>query len=831
VNLAPDEPIRILRVIARLNVGGPALHVSYLTKELDQRGYETTLAAGSVGEGEGSMEYVARELGITPLAIPLLQREISPLRDVATVRHLIGLIKHLRPHVLHTHTAKAGAVGRAAALLAGDARPKVVVHTFHGHVLRGYFSPEVTEGFRLLERRFARVSDALIAVSPEVKDDLVRLGVAPAEKISVIRLGLDLSGRIRASPEDGRAIRARFGIPQDRFLIGWLGRMTEIKKVGNLLAALALLRSRGVEAELMLVGDGPLREELERTAIELGISDSCHFAGFSEQVSAFLGAFDAVALSSANEGTPVTLIEALAAEVPVVSTDVGGVSDVVQHKVSGFLVPPGDTSAISRSLEELASSADLRRNFGRAGRAYVLPRYSVPRLVDDLDSLYRSLLQEAAPRSHRRIDAISQQLTPALPGAARIGRAPERQRLRIVLVSQYFPPEIGATQSRMQAFAEYLSARGHDVTVIAEFPNHPHGVIPQEFRGRFYADDRSNAYRVLRVWVKASPEKNQVTRIEFYLSFMAAATAVAPVAGKADVVLATSPPLFAGVAGLAIARLNRAPFVLDVRDLWPAAAVSLNQISIASATHVGERLERWLYRASAAVVSVTRPFCAHIDAIRQRTPTTALIPNGTLELFFANGQVAPERLGLPEGRFVVTFAGTHGIAQGLASVLDSAAIADEVEFAFVGDGPVKESLVADAAERGLKNVSFHPQVALEEMPPILAASDALLVPLSSHETFTQFVPSKMIDYMASGKPILLSAGGEAARLLQASGAGVVVKPESPEDLARAARWLAGNREAAAAMGVAGRAFARKRLRQEQAERLEQLLLDVVGSRR
>jgi glycosyltransferase involved in cell wall biosynthesis len=826
-SLAPDEPVRVLRVIARLNVGGPALHVSYLTRELDRRGYETTLAAGSVGEGEGSMEYVARELGVEPLAIPLLQREISPLRDAATVRHLVGVIRDLRPHVLHTHTAKAGAVGRAAAVLAGSARPKVVVHTFHGHVLRGYFTPPVTEAFRQLERRFARVSDALIAVSPEVKADLVRLGVAPPGKISVIRLGLDLDGRIRAGDDEARAIRARFGIPADGFLVGWLGRMTEIKRVEDLLGALAVLRSRGVPADVMLVGDGPLRDELERKSVELGIADRCHFAGFSENVAPFLAAFDTVALTSANEGTPVTLIEALAAERPVVSTDVGGVSDVVEHGVSGFLVPPGDVSAIAGALEQLAESPELRRTFGRAGRAHVLPRYSVPRLVDDIDTLYRTLLREAAPRERRRIDGLSQRLVPALPNVRRVGRAPERERLRIVLVSQYFPPEVGATQSRMQAFAEHLAARGHEVTVIAEFPNHPHGVIPREFRGRLYSDDRSNAYRVLRVWVRASPHKNQMTRIEFYLSFMATATAITPLAGKADVVLATSPPLFAGVAGLTIARLNRAPFVLDVRDLWPAAAVSLDQISTLSATMVGERLERWLYRNSAAVVAVTKPFCNHIDAIRERSPETALIPNGTLDLFFVDGDVVPDRLGLPDDRFVVTFAGTHGIAQGLSAVLDTAQIAPEIEFALIGDGPVKEQLVTQVRAREIENVSFYDQVALEEMPPILAGSDALLVPLSGHSTFRQFVPSKMIDYMASGKPVVLSAAGEAARLLQASKAGVVARPEDPEDLARAIRWLSEHPREAAAMGVAGREFARKRLRAVQAERLEQVLLDVV----
>ena len=825
MSLSPDEPVRVLRVIARLNVGGPALHVSYLTRELDRRGYETTLAAGSVGEGEGSMEYIARELGIEPLTIPLLQREISPLRDTATVRSLVGLIRALKPHIVHTHTAKAGAVGRAAAVLAGPDRPKVVVHTFHGHVLRGYFPPPLTEAFRLLERGFARVSDALIAVSPEVKEDLVGLGVAPHGKISVIRLGLDLDGRIRAGVEERAAVRARFGIPEDRFLIGWLGRMTEIKRVEDLLLALGALRERGVEADLMLVGDGPLRQALERRAAELGLEECCHFAGFTEHVAPFLATFDTVALTSANEGTPVTLIEALAAERPVVSTDVGGVSDVVQHGKCGFLVPPGGVTEIAIALEQFARSPALRREFGRAGRAHVLPRYSIPRLVDDVDTLYRSLLQERFPRSVRVYDGLSTPLRPAIP--AQPGRRVAARRLRIALVSQYFPPEIGATQSRIQAFADYLSGCGHEVTVVCEFPNHPHGVIPEQYAGKLVHVDRSNAYRIVRVWVKASSEKNQRTRMAFYLSYMGMATAAAPIVGRVDVVLATSPPLFAGVAGAALARLNRAPFVLDVRDLWPAAAVSLNQVSGTAARTVGERLERWLYRESAVVVGVTWPFCRHIDALRAKAPATVLIPNGTLDLFFENGKGARNRLGLPEDRFLVTFAGTHGIAQGLPAVLDAASLADHASFAFVGDGPIKDLLARSAAGRRLDNVSFHPQVPLEEMPPILAGSDALLVPLSGHATFSQFVPSKMIDFMASGKPVILAAAGEPARLLNLARGGIAIPPEDPVALADAVRWLSEHPTEAAEMGAAGREFARKRLREVQAERLEQLLLGVV----
>ena len=431
--------------------------------------------------------------------------------------------------------------------------------------------------------------------------------------------------------------------------------------------------------------------------------------------------------------------------------------------------------------------------------------------------------------SVRPMRSSDKPLPPALPNA---DRSRALRPLRVLIVSQYFPPEVGATQSRMQAFAEHLAARGHEVTVICEFPNHPHGIIPAEYRGRVYEDDRSNPYRILRVWVKASEEKTQQTRMAFYLSYMALATAMAQVAGRVDVVLATTPPLFTGVAGSALARLNRAPFVLDVRDLWPAAAVSLMQISDGTTLRLAEWLERRLYRGAAAVVAVTRPFCDHVDAIRRDEPLTTLIPNGTLELFLeaeqGDGRVA---LGVGDDVFLVTFAGTHGIAQGLDSVLDAARLLDgEARFAFVGDGPLKQPLVQLAANRAVRNVTFHPQVPLGEMPPLMAASDALLVPLSAHPTFLDFVPSKLIDAMAVARPVILSAAGESARILELARAGIVVPPEDPDALATAVRWLKAHPQEAREMGRRGREFARTRLRSAQARRLEELLLDVTESR-
>jgi hypothetical protein len=502
--------------------------------------------------------------------------------------------------------------------------------------------------------------------------------------------------------------------------------------------------------------------------------------------------------------------------------DVGGIRDILRDGETGFLLPDGDVDGLADRLALLCEQPELRRRMGERGHEFVVPRYAVSRLVGDIDTLYRELLPRRPARAIRA----------ALPRALKPEQRPPAQRsLRVLLVSQYFPPEVGATQTRMQAFAEFLADRGHRVTVLCEFPNHPAGIIPESYRGRVVEVDRSNPYRVLRVWVKASEEKTQRTRLSFYASFMALATAAAPLAGRADVVLATSPPLFAGLAGLAIARVNRAPFVLDVRDLWPAAATSLSQISPGAVTQSALAMERVLYRSAAEVVAVTQPFCEHIDAIRGpgRTPAQ-LIPNGTLDLFF-DDPGGYDRLGVPDGHFLVTFAGTHGIAQALLPVLDAAHLLDgSAHLAFVGSGPVKSLVVAEAESRRLGNVSFHEQVPLDRIPPVLAGSDALLVTLSAHETFDAFVPSKLIDFMASAKPVVLSAAGESARILREAGGGLVVPPEDPEALAKAIRWLAANPEDARAMGLRGREFARRYRRADQAAQLEAVLLEATERR-
>jgi glycosyltransferase involved in cell wall biosynthesis len=371
--------------------------VAYLTEGLSERGYDTTLVAGTLTHGEESMSHVAEARGVEIVPLADLHREISPLRDVRAIIRLARLIRRERPAILHTHTAKAGAVGRIAALLAADARPPIIVHTFHGHVLRGYFNPLVTAGFRLLEQSLATFTTALVAVSPEVRDDLVSLGVAPRKKFVVVRLGVGLEERLESGEAARAETRRLIGVSGESFVVGWVGRMTAVKRLEDVLKGFRELLNTHSDAYLCLVGDGPDRNRMERLAHELGIMRRCLFVGYQDDVGRFYEVFDVLVLPSANEGTPVSVIEALAAGRPVVATGVGGVPDVVEDGVDGFLVDAGDVGAIGARLSELAGDVDLRRTMADAGQSRMRERYAVDRLVDDVDRLYRALLASSHP--------------------------------------------------------------------------------------------------------------------------------------------------------------------------------------------------------------------------------------------------------------------------------------------------------------------------------------------------------------------------------------------------------------------------------------------------
>ncbi len=387
------EPLTIVHVIARLNVGGAALHVLQLARAQAARGHRVLVVAGTLASGEESMDYVAAEFGIPVRSLPALQRELSPAADAAAIRELRSILREQRPDVLHTHTAKAGATGRIAALISGRSRPKASVHTYHGHVLSGYFSRRRERAFRLIERVLARSTGALVAVSDEVRDDLVRLGVASTGRFTVVPYGFDLPPWGPADEEARATLRADLRLAPETFAIVWVGRLTAIKRPLDLVRTLRAVVDADVDAVLLLVGDGELRAETEALADELDVAERCHFAGFQQSIRAWYAASDASLLTSANEGTPVVAIESLAAERPVVATLAGGTGTVVTDGESGFLRPVGDTAGLARSLVELAGNPDLRCRLGRHGAEDVRTRFATARMADELEAVYRKLLR------------------------------------------------------------------------------------------------------------------------------------------------------------------------------------------------------------------------------------------------------------------------------------------------------------------------------------------------------------------------------------------------------------------------------------------------------
>jgi glycosyltransferase involved in cell wall biosynthesis len=373
-----------------MNLGGPAYHVSLLSGRMDPVRFETLLVSGRVPPGEESSEDLAERYGARLVRSRHLGPALRPLDDLRALGEVVRIARRFRPQIVHTHTAKAGMIGRLAAEACGRPRP-IVVHTYHGHVLEGYFSAPVERFYRLLERGLATRTDRLVAVSTAVVDDLVRLGVADRSKFEVIPLGLELDRFLDLPFEPGGPFREELGVGSDEVLATFVGRLAPIKRVDVLLRALASARGLGAPLRLAVVGDGEPRAELEALAAELGCADAVHFAGYRRDLATIVRGTDIAVLTSDNEGTPVSLIEAAAGGRPMVATRAGGVPDVVVPG-TGLLADRGDDAGIARALNELAGDAARRREMGRRAREHAADRYRWEQLVAQVGDLYACLL-------------------------------------------------------------------------------------------------------------------------------------------------------------------------------------------------------------------------------------------------------------------------------------------------------------------------------------------------------------------------------------------------------------------------------------------------------
>ena len=383
-----------MRIIGRLNIGGPAIHVALLTQKLPADVYETTLVTGSVDQGEGDMSYYAEARQVQPIIVPAMHRAVRPLEDLRALSAIRQLIRQHQPHVVHTHTAKAGFIGRLAARLEGV---PVVVHTFHGHVFKGYFSPAKSKAFVWLERLAANWADTIITLTESLRRELANeYHITRRGHITVLPLGLDLTPFATTERKNG-IFRSEWNIPPDVPLIGIVGRLTAIKNHRLFLQAAAQILAQQPNAHFAIIGDGEDRALLQDYARQLGIDPHVTFTGWERDTAKVFADLDVKVISSENEGTPVTLIEALVSGCPVVSTDVGGVREMLEGGAFGRLVPFGDAQALATAtLETLHNPPDPE-----PARTAMLKRYSIDRLVSDIDGLYQGLLtkKRANPRT------------------------------------------------------------------------------------------------------------------------------------------------------------------------------------------------------------------------------------------------------------------------------------------------------------------------------------------------------------------------------------------------------------------------------------------------
>ena len=391
---------KVLRVITRLNIGGPSIQAVSLTSRLKAFGYNSLLVHGSRSPGEGDMGYLLAREGVEALKVPDLQRPVNPKRDFDAACQLYRVLCDFEPDILHTHTAKAGALGRLAAVLynltRGRRHPVRMVHTYHGHVFDGYFGKRSTAVFLGLERWLARWTDRIIAISPRIADEITkRYVIGRSDQVCSIRLGFDLAPFVGIDDNMCRAARERLAVPDNTLVVTTVGRLTEIKKHDLFLEMAQRVCSSRQDVLFFVVGDGELRVKLESMARALGLKAVVRFLGWRQDLSTIYAASHLFVLTSRNEGTPVALIEAMASGIPGISTDVGGVRDVITSPSVGSVVPFGDADALaSEALSILARNSTERRAMGMRARDVVSKRFTIERLVREIAHLYGELIDE-----------------------------------------------------------------------------------------------------------------------------------------------------------------------------------------------------------------------------------------------------------------------------------------------------------------------------------------------------------------------------------------------------------------------------------------------------
>ncbi len=381
--------LKIIRIQSRICIGGPSVHSEILSKYLDPERFETILIGGALEDGEKERVEELRRLSIQITTIAEMGREISLWSDIKALLKLYQIIYREKPDIVHTHTAKAGAIGRIAAWLAGV---PIIIHTFHGHVFHDYFGKVKTWLFIQFEQWLAKITTCIIVISRSQKYDIVtKFRISNKKKVITIPLGLELE-RFLLIDKDTFHLKNELGISRNEFLIGIVGRIVPIKNHELLLKVIKLLREQQLPVHLCIVGDGELRNELIQSAQEKNILNYTHFTGWRLDMEKIYSGMDLLALSSLNEGTPVAIIEAMASQVPVVATAVGGVPDLISDGETGLLSAPNDANDLAEKIRQILVNPEMTTKIIKKARESVEKNYHYRRLINDIQNIYEKLI-------------------------------------------------------------------------------------------------------------------------------------------------------------------------------------------------------------------------------------------------------------------------------------------------------------------------------------------------------------------------------------------------------------------------------------------------------
>lgn len=400
--IPPNRPIKILRIINRFNLGGPTFNVTYLSKYMGDP-FETKLIGGMKDESEASSDFILKSVGLTPEYIPNMKRSISPKHDIGAYKHIAKVIREYKPDIVHTHASKAGTLGRLAAI---NNNVPIILHTFHGHVFHSYFGKFQTLFYKTIERYLAKYSTKIIAISEIQKKELgEEHGICDPKKIEIVRLGFDLSRFTENQEEKRQLFRKKYELNDGQVAVSIVGRLVPVKNHHLFLDVVAALdEAERKKSVFFIIGDGESKDELIDYTISLGLNykwcekpDSATnvvFTSWIKEVDEVVAGSDIICLTSLNEGTPVSLIEAQAGSKPVISTKVGGIEDIVITDKSAFLTGSSDVQGFKMHLSRLINDKGLRKEMGQIGRVHVLKKFSYQRLVSDMEALYNRLLEE-----------------------------------------------------------------------------------------------------------------------------------------------------------------------------------------------------------------------------------------------------------------------------------------------------------------------------------------------------------------------------------------------------------------------------------------------------